>query len=160
MAEAKIAPSTSMWAKGPLTAEALEKRRAYHRAWTSRYRQNPEIRRRDSLKTRQWQKRNPLKYALNQYKTSARHKGLDYALSDELAITLITAACHYCGALPKPINGIDRVENSIGYIASNAIAACAVCNYAKRTMTATEFIEWIGRAARHLGLTGRDKPPD
>ena len=63
--------------------------------------------------------------------------------------------CFYCGVNPLQIfrgtdangeyiyNGIDRVDNSIGYTEKNTVPCCKDCNYAKKERSTDEFISWI-----------------
>lgn len=41
------------------------------------------------------------------------------------------------------INGIDRIDPSLGYIVGNIQSCCFVCNRAKGDMSNGEFLEWI-----------------
>lgn len=36
-------------------------------------------------------------------------------------------------------NGIDRVDNSLGYILSNVVSCCKICNYMKKDLSEQEF---------------------
>jgi len=40
-------------------------------------------------------------------------------------------------------NGIDRVDNAIGYLTDNCVACCKVCNRAKLQMSKNEFFDHI-----------------
>lgn len=64
--------------------------------------------------------------------------------------------CHYCGEPPKNIitnpyrnrkpftyNGLDRVDNTLGYTKSNVVPCCKMCNIAKNNHTVEEFKNWI-----------------
>lgn len=42
-------------------------------------------------------------------------------------------------------NGIDRVDNAVGYILENCIPCCEFCNKAKGTKTYFDFLDWICR---------------
>ena len=42
-------------------------------------------------------------------------------------------------------NGVDRVDNSLGYIKENCVACCKICNNAKSTLSISEWQEWIIR---------------
>ena len=65
--------------------------------------------------------------------------------------------CHYCGALPSNVmrrkhyngaftyNGMDRVNNDVGYVLTNVVPCCCQCNIAKCDYTREEFFEWINR---------------
>lgn len=43
------------------------------------------------------------------------------------------------------INGIDRVDSNIGYTKENSVACCKYCNFAKHTMSESDFYKWIRR---------------
>jgi hypothetical protein len=47
------------------------------------------------------------------------------------------------------INGIDRVDSSIGYVSSNVVACCKNCNTAKNTLSVIEFKNLINRIYQH-----------
>jgi 5-methylcytosine-specific restriction endonuclease McrA len=126
--------------------EQLVKHRAYHRAWRARERvTNPEARQRDTLAARAWQKANPIRNAMNTYKGTAARKGREYALTDDQFIALVLADCTYCHASPNPLNGIDRVDNALGYTEGNVTTACRQCNVAKGTLSIDEFRAWAQR---------------
>jgi len=71
---------------------------------------------------------------------------------DEQLVRLLKQDCAYCGAPAKPLNGIDRINNALGYVDGNVTTACRTCNLAKREMTLEEFRAWVGRAAKHMGV--------
>lgn len=95
------------------------------------------------------------------YRRSARLKGYDFLLSSEQFQKITGENCFYCGIYPSnekklptgntyKYNGIDRLDNTIGYILSNCVPCCKPCNYAKQRMTVPEFAGWIARAYHHL----------
>jgi hypothetical protein len=43
------------------------------------------------------------------------------------------------------INGIDRIDSSIGYTKENSVTCCKYCNFAKHTMSEDDFYKWIRR---------------
>lgn len=55
--------------------------------------------------------------------------------------------CHYCGT--NGPNGIDRYDNSIGYIKDNCVPCCKHCNYAKGALDIKDFRLWIKRIVFH-----------
>lgn len=83
-------------------------------------------------------------------KRGAKVRGYGFELSDAETEALIKSACGYCGKKPDPVNGIDRIDNSRGYVPGNVMPACRQCNYAKRAMSFNDFKDWILRAAEHL----------
>lgn len=94
------------------------------------------------------------------YRCSARRRGLEMDLEDDLLVELLRRPCHYCGAEPSnllkgcgnkpfPYNGLDRVNNDVGYVADNVVACCRQCNFAKGSMSYQDFVAWIERIVAH-----------
>lgn len=92
------------------------------------------------------------------YRRRSAQKGLEFSLSFEEFITLICGNCVYCGAEPRPAgikrelrnrefksNGIDRIDNSIGYISNNCVSCCEICNNSKKTLRLDDWMKWIKR---------------
>jgi len=70
-------------------------------------------------------------------------------------------SCYYCGIEPKNIiktrvfnngnyssNGIDRIDNSLGYELGNTVACCKICNIAKNNLTIDQWYEWLDRITK------------
>lgn len=92
---------------------------------------------------------------LNRYKNNARHRGVEWELSEQQLRILVTSPCHYCG-LPSSMerngfvfNGVDRVDNSLGYTPDNSVPCCKVCNHMKHVLTEEEFLAHIKRIYEH-----------
>lgn len=89
------------------------------------------------------------------YRCSAKDRGLLFGLTTEQCRVLFSGNCVFCGCSPSQVrkinssrfiyNGIDRLDPTFGYIASNVASCCKVCNLRKGKMTATEFKDWIDR---------------
>ena len=86
------------------------------------------------------------------YKSNARKRGISFDLSYIQFETLVDGECYFCGdtggnTLRKrgyddySYTGIDRVDNSIGYIPSNCISCCSWCNMAKNNGTLANFVD-------------------
>jgi hypothetical protein len=104
---------------------------------------------------------------LGQYKHGAKVRGLEFSLTTEQFRALTQLPCFYCGVPPKKewiaknqskkgttngsylCNGIDRVDNSLGYTSENCVPCCTPCNKAKMDRTQQEFLEWIDRLVKH-----------
>ena len=71
---------------------------------------------------------------------------------------LIYKPCFYCdksgvnfnSRVGVPYNGLDRVDNDIGYIFSNVVTCCIKCNTAKLDYAQKDFIEWISVTYNNL----------
>ncbi len=96
--------------------------------------------------------------------SSARKRDIEWALTDDEFFKLVEQDCHYCGAEPsmsttsRPAhgepaeylhNGIDREDNTRGYVPGNVLPCCSVCNHAKKDMTYAEFILWVAQLTQH-----------
>jgi hypothetical protein len=103
--------------------------------------------------------------AFCRYRNSAKKRKYAFTLTRELFEHIVKSDCYYCGAAPGntalssnfykrqkagilirerfTFNGIDRVDNKLGYIESNIRPACKACNYAKGKLSASE---WLSQA--------------
>ena len=86
------------------------------------------------------------------YKSNARKRGISFDLSYAQFETLVDSECYFCGdsggnTLRKrgydvySYTGIDRVDNSVGYLPSNCISCCSWCNRAKNNGTLANFVD-------------------
>lgn len=69
----------------------------------------------------------------SRYKISARKRGYKFLLTIDFFIKILSFPCAYCGAKEKI--GIDRMDNTMGYVPENCIACCSNCNYLKRGLS-------------------------
>lgn len=93
-------------------------------------------------------------------KLGARSRQLEFTITREHVIVLMTSPCFYCNTPPfnkfdKRYNdkgrtritflysGIDRLDSSRGYTPNNVVSCCKHCNLAKNSMSILEFKEWI-----------------
>jgi hypothetical protein len=95
---------------------------------------------------------------LSEYKRAAKTRNYEWQLSNEQALLLMKSNCHYCGVEPSSkrsisvngsfvYNGLDRKDNSQGYVPENVVPCCPICNRAKMDMPYCEFIAWARRIA-------------
>jgi len=80
------------------------------------------------------------KDAFLRYKRESTKRGLVFNLTLDFFIKHVNAPCYYCGDLIIKV-GFDRLDNNVGYIESNSVPCCAVCNFMKRNMNLDLFIE-------------------
>jgi hypothetical protein len=102
-----------------------------------------------------------MRQILRRTKANATERKYEYAISESQLIIFMGQPCHYCGAGPGNVsrgkeyngkfiyNGIDRVDNSRGYVIDNIVPCCKHCNIAKRDRTAAEFLAWVRRVYQH-----------
>lgn len=95
---------------------------------------------------------------LNQMRNKNSKLGVRFDISEELVERLIQQPCIYCGVeFSKEyvrhskvfnsekvyLNGIDRVDSSLGYLDENIVPCCKICNSAKSNKTLGEFVEYV-----------------
>jgi len=96
------------------------------------------------------------------YRTGARKRNLNFDLSFDDAVKIITSNCHYCGIEPSNVysksyydvkyNGMDRVDNSLGYDSQNVVPCCKICNISKNNRDKDDFLEWVKRIGRYQNI--------
>lgn len=92
------------------------------------------------------------------YKRAAKNRGYCFDLTEEQFFDIISQNCAYCGYPPMMeyheknnhhryfvYNGVDRVNNSIGYTKENVVACCKICNNSKSTLSVDAWKTWILR---------------
>lgn len=95
------------------------------------------------------------------YKRNAKAKNLKFSLTLDEFKYLTNQNCYYCGIIPSTkrsnrryngdfiYNGIDRVDNTKGYMLNNCVPCCWTCNKMKSSLSADEFNEWTDRLVAH-----------
>lgn len=98
------------------------------------------------------------------YVRNAINRDIDWKITEENFKHFIFGPCYYCGIIGGTYsdshwngenkglchNGVDRIDNKVGYLYSNCVTACKKCNRAKHTMTFNEFEEWAFRLSKNL----------
>lgn len=92
--------------------------------------------------------RGKLNNRLRTYKCNAKIQNRIWALTKEEAIKLLHSSCAYCGQLPDPVGGIDRIDNNKGYTRDNTLPCCSFCNRAKHIMPKEAFEEKLMQIAK------------
>lgn len=88
------------------------------------------------------------------YEEGAKKRKLSFNLNIGEFEHLTKRNCSYCGIEPSQVeksklngdyiyNGIDRIDNNIGYEPDNCTTCCSKCNFAKHKLSRTEFINHI-----------------
>ena len=79
------------------------------------------------------------------YQRTAQLKNLDFELSFEEYREIVHKSCYYCGEFSenKTINGIDRKDQTKGYIMVNCVPCCRMCNMMKNTLNEDKFLQKI-----------------
>lgn len=96
------------------------------------------------------------------YRFKALSRKLEFLITIDQFKRITKENCYYCDIEPKQsnlsdcgnrtpyiYNGIDRLDNTKGYIDNNCVPCCRICNQAKSTLTEQEFLEWVKRVYNH-----------
>jgi len=106
---------------------------------------------------------------IRRYKNDAKDRNLIFMLTKEEATYLFKQNCFYCGVKPSRVidnkelngsytyNGIDRVDNSMGYLKENCVPCCQICNSWKSNWTLTQFKEWITSIMKEHNFSSKIK---
>lgn len=106
---------------------------------------------------------NAIQHLYFSYKSSAVKRNYPFELTYDEFVSLVQQDCYYCGTPPKqrhnarvhsnywPVhyNGVDRVDNTKGYVTGNTVPCCGTCNRAKGKMSVEEFLDWAARLASY-----------
>ena len=109
--------------------------------------------------------------AYGRYKKGAKDRDLVFSITFDDFLEFASKKCHYCGGEPTNCydlkyhrgpqkgqsragvpfihNGIDRIDSNLGYIKTNCVTCCKICNRAKSDMGEVGFYEWISRVYHH-----------
>lgn len=100
------------------------------------------------------------------YANKAKKKGIKFNLSEDEFLSVASGDCWYCGRKPEEStgshfgkvsgtgyfsNGVDRVDNSLGYELGNVQPCCQMCNRSKNKFGYKEFVDMCVRIARIHG---------
>lgn len=94
-----------------------------------------------------WVPRNRTSY--NGYRYRAIKKELVFELDSKTFEAIANKDCYYCKR-PNTLyhqNGVDRMDNRIGYIVDNCVACCWDCNAMKTNMSVDDYINTCKRVA-------------
>ena len=99
------------------------------------------------------------------YIKNASKKGNIFSLTVDEFKNIINQNCYYCGVSPSThkklvrmgkvydsfvYNGIDRINNSVGYIMDNVVPCCETCNKMKRHYSLDFFLKHINAIHNNL----------
>jgi len=96
----------------------------------------------------------------NKYLKNAKRRNIEFDLTESSFNWLIKYECYLCGVEGK--SGIDRVDSNKGYEFDNCRACCSFCNYLKRDMDLSPFVNHIqiinanrDRIINHLAIINK-----
>lgn len=79
-------------------------------------------------------------------------KGIQFVLSFEEYALIIEKPCYYCNRkmTDECGLGLDRVDNSIGYVINNVVSCCSICNGMKSNYPFDWFLSHIQMVYKNL----------
>lgn len=101
------------------------------------------------------------------YKRAALKRNYKWNISKEFFKKLLNNNCYYCNNTPISeysnseiktdentlrYNGIDRKDNSMGYLEENCVSCCFWCNRMKMNLSYNDFINNIKKIYNNLNL--------
>lgn len=105
------------------------------------------------------------------YQRRALRKGLEFLITEDEFIDIVTKDCHHCGKKFGtetrttgrqiiPMMTVDRLDSSIGYIKSNCVASCKQCNTIKMDIPLEEWYKKMAlilhrKCLREMGMIGQ-----
>ncbi len=104
-----------------------------------------------------------IRRVFSEYRSRCRRRAIEWALSFEVFYSLVVDVCAVCGKKPinkysRPdrvntkcyYNGIDRIDNSLGYIPTNVRPCCKLCNSMKSNLKDKVFKKHVIRMAQKM----------
>ena len=85
------------------------------------------------------------KKKFEELKRNARRRNFECSLTLDEFCEIFGQPCVYCGDVGT---GVDRVNNSIGYVKDNCVSCCKGCNLMKWKLDVNEFIEKCKKIAK------------
>ena len=101
---------------------------------------------------------------LNHYKHNAKKERHEFSLTEDEFRDLVLCNCCYCGRPPYnesknsynngnfKYTGIDRIDNTKGYVKGNVRPCCKQCNYIKSNYGTEDFLSHVKTIYEHLSL--------
>lgn len=104
----------------------------------------------------------PIRQVYQTYKSRCKRTGLLFELTLENFKALCGMHCHYCNRPPSNksvyrhfkefhlYNGLDRTDNTKGYVLGNCVPCCELCNKAKRDISYEDFLHWVYEVYKNM----------
>lgn len=94
------------------------------------------------------------------YVQDANKKNVEFSLTYEDFQGITTNPCNYCNEKhDRGFQGIDRIDQTVGYIRGNCVPCCKMCNYMKGSLHKNVFLKRVEHILTHQGkIQGRLHP--
>ncbi|APC25591.1 HNH endonuclease [Only Syngen Nebraska virus 5] len=123
-----------------------------HKKYTKEYRKNNS----ENIKEHKKQYRTLIRGMFMTSKSNARNRNIRFEITEDFVGHLTDKKCHYCRTETTDTirNGIDRLDNTEGYIESNCVSCCGTCNKMKQCLDPRTFVERCAQVSLHNGFGG------
>ena len=108
---------------------------------------------------------------LKYYKRRSTNKNIKWTISDDHAMSLFKNPCYYCGEFDKSendgsvvmyekyvLNGIDRLNNEVGYESDNVVPCCKMCNFMKCEIDHNDYVKIVRHIFENVVGSINNKP--
>jgi hypothetical protein len=82
------------------------------------------------------------------YGHKAQNRKLEFTLTLNEFKSLVIQPCFFCGEHDKP-GGVDRWDNTVGYVSENCRPCCSRCNHEKGKKDGATWVDNCQRVADH-----------
>lgn len=73
-----------------------------------------------------------------------KYKNLEFTITEDDFIALASEPCFYCGIVEeRGFNGLDRTDQTRGYVLENCVSACNMCNMMKISLHVNVFLKRV-----------------
>jgi hypothetical protein len=98
----------------------------------------------------------------NHYKYDSTVQRREFDLSFEQFETIVKSPCFYCGIIQdKGFNGIDKTDQTQGYVIKNCVSCCKLCNFLKGALDNITFLQRVEHILkRNTMITGGNYYPN
>jgi len=94
-----------------------------------------------------------IRYKFDEYRRKSKNYRQSFELSFEEFEILIKTPCFYCGIVQeKGFNGIDRMDQTQGYIIENCASCCIMCNFMKGAVDNISFLQRVEHILKRNSL--------
>lgn len=120
--------------------------------------QKKEYRERNADKNKEYQKEyyTTVHGKFIKIRNSAHRRSINFEITEEFVGDLTNQECFYCGTETTESlrNGIDRLDNTKGYVENNCRSCCGTCNNMKQCLDPLTFVERCSQVSSHNGFDG------
>jgi hypothetical protein len=125
-------------------SEYLRKSAEYQKHWREK---NPE-----KMQVLKESHKESSSYQYQIYSKNSNKKNTEFSLTFDDFQAITNNKCFYCDeSNPRGFQGIDRIDQTVGYIRENCVPCCKMCNYMKGSLHKNVFLERVEHILTYQG---------